>query len=269
MNAAQALHTAARRYCAERYGHWMTRYAGLDERHAARHGGGYTPEALDTFPRYILLNAVRDELERIDPDELADFAATRARLVAAGRSAGDVMTLPATGATEYPASVDERAAFCRHVAALSPADVAATEPLPYRRVLGEDEARVIWAGLAERWGITSQYWYPLSGSPVTGVAAFREDAFDAAAGLADALGETLAQRGVARVFEFREEGPDAVQDVELFDPCYHGERYWSSAGFDWVVYVSHEGSITVGGWLLAELEALWPECRRHVWDGPF
>jgi hypothetical protein len=72
------------------------------------------------------------------------------------------------------------------------------------------------------------------------------------------------------VWELREYGPEYEQDVSLFDPQYNGaEGYWSSGELDWIVYASHESSVTVGGWLLADVKALWPAWAAHLWRGAF
>ena len=74
------------------------------------------------------------------------------------------------------------------------------------------------------------------------------------------LREVLASRGIASVWELREYGPEYEQDVGLFEPYYNGaEGYWSSGNLDWIIYASHESSVTVGGWLLPELS----EYGRH------
>jgi hypothetical protein len=81
------------------------------------------------------------------------------------------------------------------------------------------------------------------------------------------LQDTLAARGIERVWELREYGPEYEQDVALFKPFYNGaEGYWSSGDMDWVVYASHESSVTVAGWLLQELKKVctW---EAIVWTG--
>ena len=59
MNLAQALHTAARRYCNDQYEHWTTRYAKIIRAGCDRTANDYdyTPEALDVFPRYKPIEA--------------------------------------------------------------------------------------------------------------------------------------------------------------------------------------------------------------------
>lgn len=68
MTSPLALHTAARRYGLERHAYWCDRYAAIARRGGDRQRDGYhyTAEALATFPRHNVLNAIRVELERMD-----------------------------------------------------------------------------------------------------------------------------------------------------------------------------------------------------------
>ena len=88
-----ALHTAARRYCLQQFTYWCERYSEIvSERGYRRPNGGYTTEALATFPRYNILNAIRVEIERIYPARLGDLETTRALFILAGEIAEDHFT---------------------------------------------------------------------------------------------------------------------------------------------------------------------------------
>ena len=152
MNASVALHTAARRYCFERHAHWCQRYSEIVRHRGDRQRDGYhyTPEALATFPRYNVLNAIRVELERIDPAQLCDIDDTRALLVLAGETAQDDFTQKPIGDIDERAMAEERGDFCRYIGALKVADPSAIEKLPYRRVLNTEESKVIWSRLRSR-----------------------------------------------------------------------------------------------------------------------
>jgi hypothetical protein len=271
VEAGVAIHTAARRYCLERYALWAGRYAEIVRRGAdrGRDGCRYTPEALATFPRYNVLNAIRVELERIDPGELRDFDAAKTRVLRAGETANDDFTRKPIGAIDQRATSEERAAFRGYIAGLAPADLSAVEPLPSRRVLAPDESEAVWSRLRDRWQIPAGYWYPLTDGTLAGVVGFDALAFGEAVPPARLQG-ILGRREVERVWELREHGPEYEQDVSLFDPHYNGaEGYWSSGALDWIVYASHESSVTVGGWMLEEVKALWPAWQAHVWRGAF
>ena len=50
-----------------------------------------------------------------------------------------------------------------------------------------------------------------------------------------------------------------------------GEGHWCDARVDrrdWLVYASHEGSLTLGGgWLVAAAQRAWPAWAGHLWAG--
>ncbi len=271
LNDTLALHTAARRYCLERYRHWCNQYGSLCKRGGDRQPDGhhYTEEALRTFPRYNILNAIRIEVERHDPAMLGDLASAKEKLIRLGETASDEFTCDPIGPIAESAIAEERAAFRAYMERLTLSALASTEPLPYRRVLSVDEAAAIWSRLREHWRITHAYWFPLAGPDLAGVMAFQAEAFRKAVST-DRLIKVLKQRKVERVWELREHGPEYEQDVSLWDPKYNGaEGYWSSESLDWIVYASHESSVTIGGWLLFEIQSIWPRWKDHQWSGPY
>lgn len=271
MNASLALHTAARRYCFERHAHWRQRYAEIVRQRGDRQRDGYhyTPEALSTFPRYNVLNAIRVELERIDPAKLGDFDDTRRLMVLAGETAQDDFTQKPIGEIDERAMAEERGDFCRYIGGLKIADLSSIDKLPYRRVLTSDESKEIWSRLRTRWEIREHYWFPLAECRLPDVVAFKTKAFDEAVSYGKLQG-ILRNRRIERIWELREYGPEYEEGLGLFEPYYNGaEGYWSSGDLDWIIYDSHESSVTVGGWLLQDVQAIWPLWKAHVWTGVF
>ena len=271
VNTSLALHTAARRYCLERYAYWRERYAEIDRMRGRLEPDGYhyTPEALATFPRYNVLNAIRIEVERIEPADLPSVEDTRRLLVLAGESAQDDFTARRIGDIEQRAMAEERSDFCRYVVDLTVSDLSSVEDLPYRRVLTAQESKTIWSRLRSRWEISEGYWFPLAECALPDVVAFKTNPFYKAA-VHERLRGILASRGIEHLWELREFGPEYEEALALFAPYYgEAEGYWSSGGMDWIIYASHERSVTVGGSLLDELKAMWPSWQAHVWTGAF
>ena len=152
---------------------------------------------------------------------------------------------------------------------LTDSDLQSVQPLEYQRVLSQSESESVWARLRERWQITDGYWFPLAECSLSDVAAFQDRYFNEFC-LSFNLVDLLSSRGVSRVWELREYGPEYEQDVSLFGPNYNGaEGYWSSGDLDWIVYASHENSITIGGWLLTEIKDQWLEWKQRIWMSPF
>ena len=109
----------------------------------------------------------------------------------------------------------------------------------------------------------------MAGCQLPDVVAFKSRAFDEAITY-EGYEASLHARGIERAWEFCEFGPAYEEDLTLFEPYYNGaEGYLSSGDWDWIIYASHESSVTVGGWLLAELKGMWPSWQRHVWSSVF
>jgi hypothetical protein len=269
VNESLALHTAGRRYCLDQHAYWCERYSEIVRKRGDRQRDSYhyTPEALTTYPRYNLLNAIRVELERMNPANLDDVEDTRALLVLAGETAEDDFTRKPIGAIDARAMTEEREAFCRFIAGAKISDLIKMEGLPYRRVLSAAESQSIWSRLRDRWQIPEGYWYPLAECKLSDVVAFKTRSFDEAVAI-ERLRVIFAARGTDRVWELREYGPEYEEDLALFEPFYNGaEGYWSSGDMGWIIYASHESSVTVGGWLLQDVKAMWPSWQSHVWTG--
>lgn len=284
MDQVEALHTAARRYAAERAGEWENRYSTLrsDEERARRREGlpepttyGYSSEALATFPRYHVLHAIQAAVEALTRADLGSLEEARELLAKAGTEAQGIFTRPPVGEVEQRAMTEERELFARYVRGLSDEELAQVEPLPFRRTLTEAESARPWAELKNRWGVEG-YWYPLDrapdAEPPPHAQAFNADPFFEP-GLQQQLRDALAEVGVSRAWELRELDTDTDKEIELalLEPVYTGaEGYWTDASLGWLVYASHESSVTVAGeTLLPELQRRWSDWRHHLYDGPF
>lgn len=136
------------------------------------------------------------------------------------------------------------------------------------RTLSDAERDVLWERASSAWDIRDQYWYPLEDTTRADVMAFNASGFHAAGGV-EGLRAALAARGVERVIETRElaELPTREVDVADADFAYEfAEGYWCDAHHDWIVYASHENSLTIGGrWLIDAIRQRWPEWEMHSW----
>lgn len=146
----EALHTAARRYCGDRVVLWTDRYAALQAQEATeRRRRGlpepatytYSAEALATFPRYQVLQAIQWAVEAFTPADFASLADARELLAAAGETAESIFTRPPNGEIERQAMGEERTLFAEYVRGLSEDELAQVEPLPFRRTLTAEESK--------------------------------------------------------------------------------------------------------------------------------
>ncbi|HEX8832455.1 MAG TPA: hypothetical protein VF705_14870 [Longimicrobium sp.] len=117
------------------------------------------------------------------------------------------------------------------------------------------------------WGVKARSWYPMDGIERPGLLALHASAFDQALLAGGRLHAILAAHGAEHVFELREGGGAHLIELAGLEPVYMVEEgFWCSDAMDWLLYASHEDSITVGGsWLVSAVKAAWPEWERHVW----
>ena len=93
------------------------------------------------------------------------------------------------------------------------------------------------------------YWWPLDGAVRPDAVAFQDAYFHREVG-AEALRRLLRRRGITRVWQFEELrlAPDLEQDpIWCTFRRSGGETYWTSRALDWLVYASHERSLTIAG----------------------
>jgi hypothetical protein len=259
---AVQLHTAARRYCMERHAHWTARYAELTRGRENRVPYTYSDRDLATFPRYNVLAAILLEVERIVPHGLS-LANLRDLLLLAGRIAETAFTKPPNAEISASAMEAEREAFCAFVEAQDDDVLWHVAPLPHRHVLSESAARVARAELARVWGAEG-YWYPLEPTRCTDVRAFRRDAFER--DKADAtLYALIAALPTRRLWEIEETGVIFEIEPASLDLRGGSETFWVPLDLAWIVYVSHESSVTVGGVVLDPLLSAWPGAAAAAW----
>ena len=251
----------------EWHAHWVRVYAKTPGKVGMPYG--YTEQQYGVFPRYNMLKAVLTGIEGLDLAALGTLSGMRAALLCVGETSTDQFTEQDANVIERDAKAEERAMFCAYIRGLSDADLLGVKPLPHRRVLKCSESAAHLVQLRERWGADFP-WFPLVSARPDGGEAFRADSFDAAVG-ASVLREIVGGLGSSRLIELREGEGGCEIALDFFEPSYTGlEGFWFSEGMDWLIYVSHESSITiVGHALLAAIKDVWPGWREQVWTDPF
>jgi hypothetical protein len=123
----------------------------------------------------------------------------------------------------------------------------------------------------ERWKWQIPFgWIPISGNEfiedteiyhANYFAFFEEDIISAIARIYE-LGE---------VYEFVEGGEINAQPLDNCTFYYDGlERMYTDKQFQFILYFSHETSVTVGGkMLLEEIHKIWPEYKNHFWHADY
>jgi hypothetical protein len=142
------------------------------------------------------------------------------------------------------------------------------------RILSKTEFDPRWKDIEAVWDLPRDgfLWFPLRDTRVSGVIAFESTAFYAAVG-SDRFRDTLATHGVRRVIRVPEfiEQPVEEMDLAAATFMYSGaEAFWFDADgavLDWIVYLSHEESVTLGGpFLVSRIQEDWPAWSANLWN---
>jgi hypothetical protein len=253
MEVTLRLHTFARRTCIERHAHWATLYSELVQARRYRtDSGDYTDEAYEIFPRYNVLQAVLDDIEALDPANLPGPEELRSLLIQAAMSASSDFTRPSASAVHERAMADERETLAHVFRDVDTADLADVEPLFYRRVLSADEVQFWRKAIEGVWGAPDGYWYPLGPKTDPSLVALE------LVGIEDALPERLrrffADNAITRLIELRELDASYEIQADAAAVAYtSSEGFWTSPENSWIIYCSHEGTITFGGTVAAAI----------------
>ena len=147
----------------------------------------------------------------------------------------------------------------------------------YRRTLPRSEADILRNHMTSAWDVDTDwpwcgdkwYWWPLCDTRPPHAEAFKDYCFEHEFGYV-ALRRILAEHGITTVFEFCDNWFVYEVSLAAFEPRYtRTESFWTTDRFDWVIYASHENTVTVAGeWLLPAVQAAWPQWERRVWDCP-
>lgn len=270
MNSIEVLHNAARHYCIEHFGERMREYDQLEAagrvRMTFRAGSlSYSDEAYDLFPRYNVLAAIRRDIEHFVPADFNTLGELRNMLEEAGETAQTSFTQ-----FDHPVAIragaDERRRFLEFARTADVDQLVALPLLPYRRVLGEAEHARLYLAFVQKWG----KWYggEVDGiDPLPDAITLHVEAMEAP-GAYDHLRRVLTERGVTRLLELREWGDGCEIDTAAAEFTYTGaEGYWTSGDMSWMVYASHESSITFDGPLAAAMRPFLPEFDRYLYRG--
>jgi hypothetical protein len=263
----EALHTAARRFCIEQFEAWVAKYSGFPA------GGPYSADAYRIFPRYRLAQDTLVNIERIALSESASAAQLKDKLLKAGTSAFESLEdqlknqPPALAALQ-----DQLSAYSAYIGRLDANMALEVEPLPFRRVLSSEEVAALWLSPLAKWGIrgAGYGWFPLSDDPEPrGALTFHTDLWDSRQGAA-LFQNFLAHEGIARCYMLRELGPpDYELDRELATPAYDGSETFIFKDDGWLIYASHESSLTLVGLVADFFRKNWSDADSLGYRGPY
>jgi hypothetical protein len=130
MDTKTALHTAARRFCQDRFSEWAQAYNDLQLKENSRAenlfepGWDYSEDAYRVFPRYRIDAVIQAEVERLIPDSAKDLAELRSQLNDACKLAENRLLEEFAKASAREAIREEAADFKAYLQVLEDGDLA-------------------------------------------------------------------------------------------------------------------------------------------------
>jgi len=243
MSPSEALITAARRYCQENISYWSNRYS--NERTGSDFPVySYSDRDYDLFPRYNALAAMLSQVETLVGKTYEELIDCRMELAEIGYTAQSVFTDGAQNAIAKTAMENERNKFAQFVQTVTLGELGLIEPLPYRRRLSLQEKRDVRKKLLDHWNFDGDFWDPLTDkcpSPFLFLATDHIMRTDY-----DAIIQFIMEHAQSPLLEITEQGEDAEIEFSEFHPeCY--ETIYCDHTYSWVIYGSHESTITFAG----------------------
>jgi hypothetical protein len=228
----------------------------------------YSDNDYNLFPRYNVILAIQQGVEALVGQSFTSFEVCKRALVDIGQNSNTVFTvgsiydLHLTGEgggfnstttnqnpIEKNAMNEERIKFIEFVNSMTIKNMSEVEPLPYRHRLSNEEMLFIRERLLVIWNYDGDYWNPLDEKcPVETVFVMKDYLHQ------DDYNKIVAHLisiSKSRIYEVSEDRVDYEIEFDSFNPDLY-ETIVSDNTFEWVIYGSHEGTLTFGGKLLTD-----------------
>ena len=124
------------------------------------------------------------------------------------------------------------------------------------------------------WDIAEHYWYPLASCKRDDLIAFDSRYINNSEKIKYIKG-ILIDNGVEKLFEYIEDGVayeiDSIASYEFWnsdDYFWNNEGFWFDDSMKWIIYISHEETITFGGdMFISKMKKEWNDWNKNLkWD---
>jgi hypothetical protein len=257
MTDLEKLVTAARHYCLDNFTYWSDKYA----REKSGQNNPYSEHDYNLFPRYLIQKALLQDIESVVCNSFSSFEEGQKKLIEFGKNILFENILRSPDPIALKALQDEQSKFISFIDSLTVHHVSNIAPLPYRYKLPAHTAADIRTLLAKRWHYDGSYWNPLVEK------SFHETLFLNIENLSEEdrhkIAAFLIQKADPKLYEITEEQVDYEIDFDSLDLQLY-ETVLTDRSMDWIIYGSHESTITFGGaWLLPFIKELFAD-RPHL-----
>lgn len=242
MTETEAILTAAKRYCIDNFNYWSKQYS--DKKTGSDYPNSYSDNDYDLFPRYNVSTAILQELQFYTGDDFADIAECRQMIKVLGQESQSLFTKGEKNKIEANAIQEERDKFNKFIDNVDADFLLTVDPMLYRRRLKKNEQSIIDKELKDNWGVDC-YWYPLIDLKIDKKAIFiNKEHLTTNDYLA--ISDFINLENSSRIYEISEDQIDyEIEKMELDSDCY--ETIYCDKNFTWIIYGSHEGTLSFGG----------------------
>jgi hypothetical protein len=134
--------------------------------------------------------------------------------------------------------------------------------------VSNQKAEILIDNLKSVWDIGDHYWYPLSDCKRNDVIAFNSNYIDEVESKISDIKNFILTQKINQIFEMREDRTVWIYEIDNLDPSYYDgiERFCFDENMNWIIYASHEGSITLGGReLISSLKEKWQDWESNLY----
>jgi len=258
MNINKKIFLLARNYCHDNFCYWYDKYQ--NKRFNNDYPNAYTDKDYDLFSRYIKLRSILKGLDLLTGWKYKTLNSCVQSLLEAADYQENLLCNQTTSNAEAAAIMDEKRKYQEFILSLSESDLmkASVKNIAYKKKLGKHEAEKVRKELHVKWNYNGDYWCPLIGvEPIKTLFLMKKNIIPFKKDIIDKVMH-ISKR---RYYEIEETGDDYKYSIHSFDLDLY-ETICCDNTFSWVVYGSHENTISFGGELLIQkIESLFSHCE--------
>jgi hypothetical protein len=239
MTEIEAIITMARRYCIENSAYWW-------KIHEQERSGEINSDNI--FPRCTILWAMLKEVETLVNKKYRLLSQCKKELLVAGEISNVMINKWLKNEIAFVAINDERNKYINFINNISEEDLNDVLPLPYNRKLTQKESKSVLEKLNEAWAFDGGFWNPLKEKCKLETIFLMENNFTEID--KEKIIDYLKKKN-KRFYTLDEDNNDyETEEIEIYRYGY--ETVYTNKKFEWIIYFSHEGTITFGGTLLID-----------------
>ena len=239
MTNIEALITISRRYCMDNYDFWENKYTIEGTKKVFPND--FPDKDYNMFSRSNILSLFLEEIEKIIDKKFISIIECAEELKIIGEYSINKFIENLESETGTKAIFDERTKFIHFINNIAENDLINVLPLPYNKRLKTKETDFVYKQLNKYWNYNGGYWNPLKEKYTL------ETIF--------VMEEYLSEKDKENIIDYLKKENKLFYTVDELDynceteDMYFGgsERVYTSKEFDWIIYFSHERTVTFGG----------------------